>query len=41
MDDALTKILEKLDQLDKKVDTIGSEVKEIKTRNKSTSNGNR
>lgn len=27
MDDALTKILEKLDQLDKKVDTIGSEVK--------------
>lgn len=30
MDDVLTKILEKLDQLDKKVDTIGSEVKEIR-----------
>lgn len=30
MDDVLIKILEKLDQLDEKVDLIGSEVKEIR-----------
>ncbi|HDR7461264.1 TPA: hypothetical protein QCX45_005455 [Bacillus paranthracis] len=30
MNDVLTKILEKLDQLDKKVDTIGSEVREVR-----------
>ncbi len=30
MDDVLAKILEKLDRLDEKVDTIGSEVKEIR-----------